>query len=415
MEESNELFNIVLKAIKENDINKEGVKKCKEILQKLSEKDEIALKVYLYFYPDDSTLNEKDDEFWFIKFKNDNIYDEYDFALDLLKGYIQYISSKDKKFFESYIIEKIKSFKNYKFIDKFFSVIKDYEDKIIATISYITKDQNFLLDNFNLITPPENIQTYSSITAIKRYLYQEKLSLELEKEEKKLNKFLNEWQEKKTLREKLLNETGDLRNNNENILTKLNKIENDDKIMKIENNNLIDNNIILKNENNNLINDNIILKNDNNNIENYINIMENDNNSTKNDMNNLIIRINNLENENEKLRKNQTIMQSNIQNISEKINSLSQKIESMNERLEKIELRDNLKISFRYLYKVLKSKFPNDVQDVTETSQQIKEVKKILSMPQFKPNEFILEFINNNQLDKLLSYSSNYTQEEEDK
>ena len=112
MEESNELFNLVLRTINENNINKENVKKCKEILQKLSEKDEIALKVYLYFYPEDSPLEEKDDEFWFIKFKNDTIYDDYDFVLDLLKGYIQYISFKDKTFFEFFIIEKIKSFKN---------------------------------------------------------------------------------------------------------------------------------------------------------------------------------------------------------------------------------------------------------------------------------------------------------------
>ena len=309
-------------------------------------------------------------------------------------------------------------------------MINDYEDKIIATISYITKDQNFLQDNFKLITPPENIQTYSSITAIKRYLYQEKLHLELEKEEKKLNNFLKEFQETKTLNEKLLNATADKRKDNVNILTKLNNIENNIELMKIENNNLINNKITLKTENNNQINNNVILKNDNKTIENDINIQkndsntikngnntifENDNNTIKNDMNNLMIRINNLENENEKLRKNQTIMQSNIQNISEKINSLSQKIERINERLEKIELTNNLKISFRYLYEILKSKFPNDVQDVTETYQQIEEVKKILSIPQLKPYEFISEFINNNPLEKLLSYSSNYNQEEEDK
>ena len=163
MVELNELLNQALGTINENYINKEGIKKCKEIPEKLSEKDETARKRYLYFYPNDSPLNEKDEEFWFIQFKNDNIYDEYDLALDLLKGYIQYISSKDKKIFDSYIIEKIKSFKNYKLIDNILFVIKDYEEKIIATISYITKDQTFLPDNFKLITPPENIQTYSSI------------------------------------------------------------------------------------------------------------------------------------------------------------------------------------------------------------------------------------------------------------
>ena len=108
-------------------------------------------------------------------------------------------------------------------------------------------------------------------------------------------------------------------------------------------------------------------------------------------------------------------MKSDIQNIIEKNNSLSQKIERTNEKLEKIELRYNKKMSFRYLYKVLKSKFPNEVQEVTKTSQQIEEVKNVLSMTQFKPYEFILQFINNNPLEKLISYSSNYTQEEDKK
>ena len=99
MKELNELLNQTLGKNNENYINKEGIKKYKDILKELSEKDETALKVYLYFYPYDSPLKGKDEEFWFIKFKNDNIYDEYDFALDLIKGYIQYISSKDKKNF----------------------------------------------------------------------------------------------------------------------------------------------------------------------------------------------------------------------------------------------------------------------------------------------------------------------------
>ena len=108
-------------------------------------------------------------------------------------------------------------------------------------------------------------------------------------------------------------------------------------------------------------------------------------------------------------------MQSNIQNIIEKNNSLSQKIEIMDERLEKIELRKNIKMSFRYLYNVLKSKFPNDVEDARETSQQIGEIKRILSMPQLKPYEFIIQSFNSNQLEKIISYSSFYTQDGENK
>ena len=416
MKELNELLNQTLGKNNKNYINKEGIKKCKDILKELSEKDETALKVYLYFYPYDSPLKEKDEEFWFIKFKSDNIYDEYDFALDLLKGYIQYISSKDKKIFDSYMIEKIKSFKNYKLIDKFFSILKDYKEKIIATIAYITQDPTFFQNTFNLlIFPEENFQTCSFINEMKRSLHYKRLLLELDKEFEKFNKFSNELQKIKTVNEKSLKETADLRKNNANIFTKLNKIENDIKIIKINNSNLKNDINNLKNDTNNLKNDINNLKNDINNLKNDTNNLKNDINNLKNDTNNLKNDINNLKNENEKLRKNQIIMQSNIQNIIEKNNSLSQKIEIMDERLEKIELRKNIKMSFRYLYNVLKSKFPNDVEDATETSQQIGEIKRILSMPQLKPYEFIIQSFNSNQLEKIISYSSFYTQDGENK
>jgi len=369
MEKLSELLNQALEKTNENYLNKEGMKKCKDILEKLSKTDEPALKLYLYLYPICSPLI-AEEEFWFIKFKNDNVYDEYDFALDLLNCYIKYKSQKDEKTFESDIITKIKSFKDYKLISTFFSVIKDCKESIIATISYITTDPTFFLCNYEIITKAENIQTNSFILELKRYLEHKKVLLELEKAITYIKIYSNELDQ-----EKILNQN--LKKDNEKILTKLNKLEKD----------------------------NTVLKNDNDAFKSNINILINDNKTMKTDINNLkkdknILqdKVSNLEDKNEKLKEN-------IQNLTENNNSLSEKVENLNKRLDKIDLRDTIKMSFRYLYKVLKSKFPKEVKDATKIWDQIGEVEKMLSKPEFKRYEFVAKFIEVIGFDKLAHFN----------
>ena len=282
-----------------------------------------------------------------------------DFALDFLNCYIKYKSHKDKKTFESDIISKISSFKNYKLIGSLFSEVKDSDEKIIATISYITKDPTFFHGTYELMTPPENIQTASFILEIKKYIEHKRALLNLEKCIKMVQLYSDKLQKTEILNQDLITEKTNLRKENEKFLSRLNQLESEYKNLKNDNN-------IMKTNINNLTNENNSMKTNINTMETKINNLTNENNTMKTNINNLQTdnnilqaKVNSLENENEKLKQNEIVTQSNIQNIIENNNSLSQKVEDMTKRLEKIDLRDTIKMSFRYLYKVLKSNFPN--------------------------------------------------------
>ena len=80
----------------------------------------------------------------------------------------------------------------------------------------------------------------------------------------------------------------------------------------------------------------------------------------------------------------------------------AKKMNEITERLEKIDLRDTVKMSLRYLYKVLYSKYGNEMAKVTKILDQINEVAKILSKPEFKKFEFISKFIQVIDFDRLV-------------
>ena len=112
----NDLLNQLLKTSGENYAHsKDNIYKCFDAFSKLSLMDEICLEVSMYLFPFCSFVEKNEDCFWFMKYKNDKIYDEFDFAIDLIKTYILYISDKEPKPFESRIKESIKKFGAYKF------------------------------------------------------------------------------------------------------------------------------------------------------------------------------------------------------------------------------------------------------------------------------------------------------------
>ena len=86
-------------------------------------------------------------------------------------------------------------------------------------------------------------------------------------------------------------------------------------------------------------------------------------------------------------------MQKTIDSLKKQQNETEQNLKNVNERLEQIDVRDTIKMSFRYLYKILYSKFPDNMDNVSKIWQQIMQVKIILSKPQFKEYEFITKFI----------------------
>ena len=106
--------------------SKENISKCFGLFSKLSETDDICLEVSMYLFPFCSLVEKNENSFWFVKYKNDQIYDEFDFAIALIKAYILYNSDKDSKLFESRVKASINEFGTYKNIPDFLSAIGNY-------------------------------------------------------------------------------------------------------------------------------------------------------------------------------------------------------------------------------------------------------------------------------------------------
>jgi len=94
-----------------------------------------------------------------------------------------------------------------------------------------------------------------------------------------------------------------------------------------------------------------------------------------------------------------------IKDLQNENKKMEKDMNELKERLENIDLRDTVKMSIRYLYKLLRSKFPNEVNLVDKVWEQIEEVKRLLSKPEFKDFDFIPEFINTITFDKLAHFN----------
>ena len=348
MEDLNTLLNLALKTENENYCNADGIKNCMTQFEKLSEKDNGALIIFLYFFPNYSPLENNKEAYWFIKYQNIQNYNEYNFAKDLLNCYIQYLSDLDYKDYERKLLDKIKLFKNYKLINTFLSVIEKYDESVIATISYIIKDHTYFKGAFELNINPKNIQTLVFINNVKKYLDHKQSLLDLQKALNMTKLYREALEETKSSKEK---EIISLKKNVKDLTESVNNVRNV--------------NINLLNKISNLENENA----------------------------NLLDRVNNMEFENEGLKKYNIEMETKNKVLDGKIITLENQVKVMNERLNKIDIRDTLKMSFRYLYKVLFSKYPNDMRIETKVWNQIDEVQKMLSKPQFKRFQFISEFL----------------------
>ena len=177
MESLNELLNKVLETSNENYTKgKENIKKCFNLFSVSSEKDDIALTIFTYFFPFNSNLEKNAEEFWFIKYRRTEIYDEYDFAIDLLKNYAQYLSDRKSKSFDLKITEITKQFGNYKFFSKYLSIVQGNVDILMATVAYFTKENFYFQQTFGLNVLPQDIQTNKFIDELKKKIENQKIS-----------------------------------------------------------------------------------------------------------------------------------------------------------------------------------------------------------------------------------------------
>ena len=101
-----------------------------------------------------------------------------------------------------------------------------------------------------------------------------------------------------------------------------------------------------------------------------------------------------------KLNSHFTLLKEKLSLYKEETKKNEDEINYLKERIEKIDLRDTLKMSFRYLYNILYSKFPQ-VQYFTNFWEQINEIKRIFSLPEFIKYNYIVSFIDNIQFYQL--------------
>ena len=161
----NTLLNQVLKTNNENYTEgADNIDKCYSKFSVLSQENNNAFQVFYYLFPNESCQEQNMDEFWFIKYKKDLIYDEYDFCIDLLNTLND---STDEISFQNNVKNISKKFGNYKSFFKYFSIIKDHGENLLSINAYFTKDSDFFRDFLDVHVLSENIQTPLFIEIIK--------------------------------------------------------------------------------------------------------------------------------------------------------------------------------------------------------------------------------------------------------
>ena len=350
----NELLNKAFKTSnKSYDHGKDNIQLCQKYFTDLAkDNDDITLRVYLYFFPVTSLMEENSEEFWFTKYKDEKKYDEYDFAVDLLANYVQYLSDKDKQKFQKEIEIIIPKFEEYKLFSYYYSIIHGYQDILIATVAYFTKDTAYYRDSLDAYVSGENIQTFLFLIHVKDKIY--------EKNKKKNDQ---------DLKEDIMSEINDLRD-------LIDKLANDGSNMDIEIQNLKGQ---IKNLNNQFFNNNNRILN----MENKITNMKDEIVSLKGI----------IKNEREEREEYQKKAEEEKKDFVKEIQDLKAEIKEHNIKFDEINLRDTIKMYFRYLYKMLKSLFEKELDDAYNFWGQIKAIKVLLKKPLFKKYFFLSEFI----------------------
>ena len=226
MEDLNKLLNTALKTQNQNYLSPDRMKKCFEEFEKLSKNDIQASKVFKYLFPDETSLERNDQEFWFIKYKSEINYNEYGFAIDLLNCFIQYMLNKNGLIFEMIVKEKILLFNDNKLINKFFIIIKNDKECINETIAYITKDSGFFQNNFEIDSPPENIQTNAFIKDIRLFSKIKNLTIQVNDGANKIKEFSILVNDFKTMVDLLRKDVDRLKKSNDQLINDFTQLKN---------------------------------------------------------------------------------------------------------------------------------------------------------------------------------------------
>ena len=368
MQNINKLFNQIFKTSEENYVDgNNAISNCRKKFS--AQEDDISVKVFLYFFPIDSKIEKNKDEFWFLKYKDDKKYDEYDFAEDLLKNYAEYLSDKNKINFENRLKYILLKFGNYKLFTIYIFNMLKYGDILMSTVAYFTKDSSFYQEALDIFILPENIQTEGFIQSIKDLIAKKIKYLEKTEGLQKQIELLKEKSEIKQNKEedlqKQINELSkQMLYNDKNIAAQLKalkeeKLQTDSQLKALKEEKL---------QTDSQIN---TLKEEKLQADCKLEILMTNKNNQDNQIKKLSFQIEELKKENKDLKNDMVELQT---------------------RMDKIDLRDTIKLCIKYLYKVLKSHF-NEMKEVNYFWDEIKEIKKILNRNEFKKFDYINDFI----------------------
>ena len=432
MQNINELFNQIFKTSKKNYVSgNEAILSCLKKFSALKE-DNISTKVLLYFFPVHPKCEKNNNEFWFCKYKNDNEYDEFDFAEDLLKNYVEYLSDKNEKNFETRLKHILLKFENYKMFTLYIYNIQGYTDNLMSTIAYFTKDSSYYLNNLNAYVSPESIQTEEFIDNLKeivkkKIIYYDNLA-EINKLQEQVNLLkgilkIKDGQEE-SYQKKILDLSEELLNRGKNMTAQLkalqdDKIKQDSKIKVLQEDTIKQDSKIKALQEDTIKQDSKIkaLQEDTIKQDSKIKALQEDTikqdskiKALQEDAIKQNSKIKSLQEEKDSqfnvLLKRQNDTNSQLKNMKEdraKIEArlkvlendeikLKDDIAELQNRIDKIELRDTIKLCIKNLYKILSSKF-KEMKEVNSSWEEIEEIKKILSQDEFKQFQYINDFI----------------------
>ena len=396
MQNINKLFNRIFKTSEENYVDgNNAISNCRKKFS--AQEDDISVKVFLYFFPIDSKIEKNKDEFWFLKYKDDKEYDEYDFAEDLLKNYAEYLSDKNKINFENRLKPILLKFGNYKLFTLYIFNMLEYGDYLMSTVAYFTKDSSFYQEALNIFILPENIQTEGFIQSIKdliekkiKYLektegLQKQIELLKEKSEIKQNKEEDLQKQINELSKKMLY-------NDKNIAAQIKalkeeKLQTDSQIKALKEEKIHTDSQInaLKEEILHTDSQLKALKEEKLQTDSQINTLKEEKLQADCKLEILMTNKNNQDNQIKKLS-------FQIEELKKENKDLKNDMVELQTRMDKIDLRDTIKLCIKYLYKVLKSHF-NEMKEVYYFWDEIKEIKKILNRNEFKKFYYINDFI----------------------
>ena len=155
MESSNKLYSSLNEVLKHSGTNA-NLDIYKNLFNNLvfnSKDDNIIFHMFLYFFPFDNCMEQNKDCFWFENYRKEGVFTEYDFAIELLDIFNDYLKIKSTDSFNNRIKLIVEKLGDYKNVRNFVKLINPHADLFVWIVAYLTKDSKY----FELISYKENI------------------------------------------------------------------------------------------------------------------------------------------------------------------------------------------------------------------------------------------------------------------